>query len=140
MPVERLGGAVVYAEHDGSIYLGLVHDVFGHWTLSKGHFEEGESEQAGVVRAIEEEIGLTVTVGERLGENEYIASHPEKGKLRKQVVYFLARAPYRELVLSSTGGLDDAKWFKLTEVANLHTYDDILPIITKAVNVLLAEH
>lgn len=137
MPIERLGGAVVYTEHDDAVYLGLVHDVFGHWTLSKGHIEEGESEEEGVARAIKDEMGLTVEVKDRLGQNEYIASHPEKGKLRKQVAYYLAKAPYQELKLTSSGGLDDAKWFKLTEVVNLHTYDDILPIITKAVNKLL---
>jgi len=137
LPVEKLGGAVVYAKQGDDIYLGLVHDVFGHWTLSKGHIEDGDSEEDGVMNAIKEEMGLTVKVKDKLGENEYIASHPEKGKLRKQVVYFLAEAPYQDLVLSSSGGLDDAKWFKLAEVVNLHTYDDILPIITKAVNILL---
>ena len=35
MPIERLGGAVVYAKHGGEIYLALVHDIFGHWTLAK---------------------------------------------------------------------------------------------------------
>ena len=34
MPIQNLGGAVVYAKSDGEIYLALVHDVFGHWTLS----------------------------------------------------------------------------------------------------------
>lgn len=137
MPIERLGGAVVYAKQGDDVYLGLVHDVFGHWTLSKGHIEEGEEERAGVARAVQEEIGIAIDVGEQLGNNEYIASHPEKGKLRKQVAYFLAEAPYKELKLESSGGLDDAKWFKLPEVVNLRTYDDILPIITKAVNLLL---
>ncbi|MBI4156082.1 MAG: transcription antitermination factor NusB, partial [Candidatus Zambryskibacteria bacterium] len=37
VPVEYLGGAVVYAKDDKNIYLALVHDVFGRWTLSKGH-------------------------------------------------------------------------------------------------------
>ena len=137
MPIERLAGAVVYAKEGDDIYLGLVHDVFGHWTLSKGHIEEGETAESGVMRAIKEEMGLEVTVAEQLGQNEYIASHPEKGKLRKQVTYFLAEAPYQEVTLTSSGGLDDAKWFKLAEVVNLHTYDDILPIITKGVNLLL---
>jgi len=137
MPIERLGGAVVYARQDDDVYLALVHDVFGHWTLSKGHIKEGEKEEDGVVRAIKDEMGLDVKVQDRLGENEYIASHPEEGKIRKQVIYFLAEAPFKDLKLKSTGGLDDAKWFRLAEVINLNTYDDILPIITKAVNILL---
>src|ERR1700690_3195379 len=36
MPVQHLGGAVVYARHGGEIYLALVHDIFRHWPASKG--------------------------------------------------------------------------------------------------------
>ena len=35
MPLERLGGAIVYARHKGDMYLALVHDIFGHWTLTR---------------------------------------------------------------------------------------------------------
>src|SRR4051812_22104165 len=37
VPIEYLGGAVVYAKAGDDIFLALVHDVFGRWTLSKGH-------------------------------------------------------------------------------------------------------
>src|SRR5882724_4437878 len=33
MPVEELVGGVVYARDNDEIYLALVHDIFGHWTL-----------------------------------------------------------------------------------------------------------
>ena len=115
----------------------MVHDVFGHWTLSKGHLTENEDEEKGVVRVIKEEIGLDVRVGEKLGENEYIATQPEKGKLRKRVVYYLAESEFCDLTLKKTGGLDDAKWFKLSNILDLNFYDDILSIITKAINLLL---
>ena len=118
-------------------YLALVQDVFGHWTLSKGKIEEDEDVRQGTQREIMEEMGLPIEVQDELGANEYIASHPEKGKRKKRVQYFLAEAPYQEITLGESGGLDDAKWFKLSEVVNLNTYDDILPLITKAVNLLL---
>ncbi|MEK7531607.1 MAG: transcription antitermination factor NusB [Patescibacteria group bacterium] len=136
MPQERLCGAVVYGKHHDDIFLALVHDIFGHWTLSKGHIEEGEDLPTGVVRVIKNEMGLQVLPEEKIGENEYVASNPEKGKLRKQVVYFLASAPYVPLQLKKTGGLDEAKWFKLSDILDLNFYDDILPLITKAVSLL----
>jgi N utilization substance protein B len=34
IPVERLGGAVVYAREGEEVYLALIHDIFGHWTLN----------------------------------------------------------------------------------------------------------
>lgn len=137
LPVDKLGGAVVYARVGDEVFLGLVHDIFGHWTLSKGHYKEGEDDEQALTRIVNEEIGLPVTIGELLGENEYVASHPEKGKMLKQVRYFLAEAPYHEIALQKMGGLDDAKWWKLADILDLNLYDDMVPILTKAVTILL---
>lgn len=138
LPIEHLGGAIVYAEHEGQYFIALVHDVFGHWTLSKGRLLEGEDIPAGTARKIEEEIGLPVTVEEMIGENEYIASHPEKGKFRKHVTYFLARGTFEPLKLAEgKGGLDDVRWFRLTDILDLNFYDDMLPIVTAGVQELL---
>jgi len=137
---ETLVGAVVYARHKGEVYVALVHDVFGHWTLTKGKLEKEETEEEGIVREAKEELGLILTIKEKLGENTYETFHPERGKLRKHVVYFLAEAPFEELTLDNKedrGGLDDVKWFKLAEILDLNFYDDILPIITKAINLLI---
>lgn len=137
MPIKKLGGAVVYARHEGELYLALVHDVFGHWTLSKGKLEEGEEVKDGTIREIKEEMGIDITIESELAFNEYVASHPEEGKIRKQVTYYLAKADYKPLVLGTSGGLTDAKWFPVTEIINLNFYNDILPIITKAVQILV---
>lgn len=137
MPIQRLAGAVVYAEVGGDIYLALVHDVFGHWTLSKGKIEDAETVEAGAVRELKEEMGLDITIEAELGKNEYIASHPELGKVRKQVHYFLASAPYTDIVLEQKGGLDDAQWFKVADILDLNFYEDILPIVTKAITMLV---
>lgn len=137
LTVDQLGGAVVYARVGDDVFLALVHDIFGHWTLSKGHYKDGEDDNTAIARIVDEEIGLPVTLGEKLGENEYVASHPEKGKLLKKVKYFLAESPYKEIALKKKGGLDDTKWFRLAEIIDLNMYDDMLPVITKAVNILL---
>lgn len=133
MPIERKAGAVIYSMHEGDIYMALVHDVFGHWTLSKGGIEKDEAAEEGVLREIKEELGLDIKVIEEIGNNEYVANHPEKGKHRKQVIYFLAESEYKPLALGESGGLDDAKWFKLKEILDLNFYDDILPLVTKAI-------
>lgn len=137
MPIQNLVGAVVYARDKKNIYLALVHDIFGHWTLSKGKLLPDEDVKIGTVRKMKEEIGADVTLKDELGKNEYVASDPELGKIRKQVHYFLAESKYLPLVLERTGGLDDAKWFKLADILELNFYEDILPIVTKAINLLL---
>jgi N utilization substance protein B len=137
LPVKQLVGAVVYSKHEGETYLAFVHDIFGHWTLSKGGITEGEDAEEGAKRKIKEEIGVDIEIKEKLGENEYVANNPEIGRYRKNVAYFLAEASYLPLKLEEDkGGLDDVRWFHIGEIAELNFYDDILPIITKGVKIL----
>lgn len=139
MHVEELVGAVVYAREGEDVYLALVHDIFGHWTLSKGKLLPEEDIKAGVLRKVKEEVGLDGEVEDQLGENEYIANDPEHGKKRRHARYFLVQAPFEDLTLKKEGGLDDAQWFPLASVGDLNFYDDILPVVTKAINLLVAE-
>lgn len=137
VPIEYLGGAVVYAREGEEIYLALIHDVFGRWTLSKGKMQPGEDLEVGTKRNIKEEIGLDITIKDKLGENEYIAYHPEKGKIKKHVAYYLAESKFQDMVREEKGGLDDARWFRMVDILDLNFYNDILPLVTKAVNILL---
>lgn len=152
VPIEYLAGGVIYARVEDDVYLALVHDVFGRWTLSKGHIERPAADiavaspagtvpvgptPAEVAKVIKDEIGIDVVVKETLGENEYVTYHPEKGKIKKHVTYFLVEAQYVELKLAKSGGLDDAKWFKMGDILDLNFYNDILPLVTKAINILL---
>lgn len=138
MPVEELVGTVIYAREASEVYLALVHDIFGHWTLSKGKLQQGEEHLAGVKRKAKEETGLEVEVEDQLGENEYIAndSKVSGGKKRRHATYFLSKAEFKDLTLKKEGGLDDAQWFPLASVGDLNFYDDILPIVTRAINIL----
>lgn len=144
LPVVRLAGAVVYAKHEGNTYLALVHDVFGHWTLCKGKIGDApeiahETAEEGLIREVKEELGLEVKIIERIGENAYSTFHPEQGKILKKVEYFLAEGPFKELTLENKGdkgGLDDVRWFKLSDILDLNFYDDILPVITTALTKL----
>lgn len=137
LPKEELGGAVVFRKESGKIVLALVHDVFGYWTLSKGHLEKGENIEAGTLREVCEELGLTnPRIVDKIGENEYIAADPETGPTRRHVTYFLIEANDTKLKLESSGGLDDARWFDLDGLAGLKVYEDIKPLLEKAINML----
>ncbi|MDD5721164.1 MAG: transcription antitermination factor NusB [Candidatus Pacebacteria bacterium] len=140
LPVDKKGGALVYArkdnKQDGEIMFALVHDVFGYWTISKGSVEEGENEDEATIREIKEEIGLEIVIEEKLGENEYVATHPVNGKSLKKVVYFLAKSEYKDLVLEKSGGLDGARWFELSKIPGLRIYNDIVPLFEKAIEII----
>lgn len=139
-PVDMKGGAIVFSKDDaGTIRFAMVFDVFGYWTLSKGSIEAGETPEQGTIREIKEEIGLDVEILEKLGENEYIAHHPERGPVRKHVTYFLAQAPFVPLTLESTsGGLKDAKWFEMSEISGVTMYDDVTTLMTMAIEKVVA--
>lgn len=133
---EKLAGAVVYRKSGNNLVFALVHDVFGYWTLSKGRIEESESEEGGAKREIKEELGVDIKIEDNLGENEYTASDPERGKIKKSVTYFLASTKDEKIKLKETGGLDGAGWFKMNELVDLKIYDDIRSILAKGIKKL----
>ena len=138
LPVDQKAGVVVYGIDDaGEIRLAMVHDVFGYWTLSKSTVREEETPEQAAARAIREEISIETEVVELLGENEYIANHPKRGPVRKQVKYFLGKSNYQPLkLIKDSGGLDDTSWFKLEEIPELTMYNDITEMITKAIDII----
>lgn len=133
---ESLCGAVVFAQTNEGIKLALVHDVFGRWTLCKGHKKDKEENKKSALNAAQCELGVEGEVVEELGSNEYTASHPERGKVKKEVTYYLVEAPYGDLTLDTSGGLDDARWFSIEEIAKLNIYDDIRAIIDRAIETI----
>lgn len=138
LPVQKLVGSVVYAKHEGDIYLALVHDVFGFWTLSKGKLQDGEELVDAAKRKVTEELGIDCVFKQTVDTSEYVASHPEFKKIRKQVEYIIAEATFTSLTAKKEGGLKDAAWFKIDTVLDLNLYEDMVPVIKKAIGVIQA--
>lgn len=140
LPVELKGGAIVFSKDEsGVIRFAMVHDVFGYWTLSKGGINQDLGEIEGTKAKIKEEIGIDIEILEKLGENEYVAFHPENGPVRKHVLYFLARTDYQPLTLKENpGGLDDVKWFEMQEINDLTMYDDVTQLMAMAIEKIMA--
>lgn len=139
LPVEAKAGGIIFSKREGETYVALVHDVFGYWTLVKSGAEEGEQYEDTALRSIKEKLGLDGTIVAPIGTIEYVASHPEKKKILKVVAYFLMQAPYKELELRSNGGLDKASWMKPEQLVDLTMYDDILPSVAKAIEIINAK-
>lgn len=137
LPIEKKAGAVIFSRHEDRLYFAMVHDVFGYWTLTKGGIDDIDDEHEGIMREVKEEIGIDVRVVEKIGENEYIAHHPTKGQIRKQVHYFLCETPYQDLHLDKeSGGLDDAKWFPMEDIIGLTMYDDVTNLLAESIKKL----
>lgn len=138
MPIDQKGSAVIYSiDENGVIRFGMVHDIFGYWTLSKGTIEEGESSEEGTIREVKEETNWDVEIVTTLGNNEYIAYPPERGPVRKQVTYYLAKSAYTTPTLEKgSGGLDDVRWFELTEISDLNIYEDVSQMLIKSIGII----
>ncbi len=138
LPVQKLIGSIVYAVEEGDVYLALVHDVFGFWTIAKGKFLENEKAEDASKRKVLEELGIDSECVQDIDSSEYVASHPEFKKIRKQVQYVLAHAKFEPLLAKKEGGLKDAAWFKADSIADLNLYDDMKPVMAKSIEAIRA--
>jgi len=138
MPIDQKGSAVVYSTDENNVIrIGMVHDIFGYWTLAKGGIEEGETAEEGTIREIKEETNWDIEIVETLGNNEYVAYHPERGPVRKQVTYFLGKSKHTAPTLEvGSGGLDDVRWFELAEISDLNIYEDVSQMLIKSIGII----
>lgn len=141
MPIDQKGSAVVYSiDSNNVVRFGMVHDIFGYWTLSKGGIEENETAEEGTIREVKEETNWDVVIEEEIGNNEYIAYPPERGPVRKQVTYYLAKSDYTTPTLEQgSGGLDDVRWFELSEISDLNIYEDVSQMLIKSIAIISGE-
>lgn len=139
MPIDQKGSAVIYSiDKNNVIRIGMVHDIFGYWTLAKGGIEEGETTEEGTIREVKEETDWDIEIIENLGDNEYIAYHPERGPVRKHVQYFLGKSAHTSPTLEvGSGGLDDVRWFELHEISDLNMYEDVSQMLIKSIELII---
>jgi N utilization substance protein B len=130
MAHEHLGGVVLTAAKDGKVFVALVHDAFGRWTLPKTKCRAGEMTDAAAKRAMEDELGVAGTMKAPLGEHEFVAHEPGYGRVARTVAYFLAVMPKtKDLKCKICEGITDAKWFAEDGMGAIPMYDDLKHII-----------
>lgn len=134
MKIENLVGVILYSENEGEKMIGMVHDIFGRWTICKSKMLDEEKFEDAIKRTVKKEFGIDgAESGEQIGKNEYIAHSGEKGKVKKTVNYFIAKIDYLEPTAEKGKGLDDAKWFKISEISTLPIYEDMRPILNTGI-------
>ena len=122
------GGIIFYKTRQNTKILLVKNNNGRYWSFPKGHIEEGETEQETAVREIKEETGLDVTITPGFRE---ISEYCPFGKIRKRVVFFLARA-FTDNVKIQEEEIDSFIWVDLQQARKMCTYDNDLRIIEKA--------
>lgn len=126
---EKSCGAIIFYKTKQNTKILLVKNNNGrYWSFPKGHIEEGETEQETAIREIKEETGLDVTLTPGFRE---ISEYCPFGRIRKRVVFFLARA-FTDNVKIQEEEIDSYIWVDLQQARKMCTYDNDLRIIEKA--------
>jgi len=122
------GGIIFYKTRQNTKILLVKNNNGRYWSFPKGHIEEGETEQETAIREIKEETGLDVTLVQGFRE---ISEYSPFGKIRKLVVFFLAR-DFNDNVKIQEEEIDSYIWVDLQQARKLCSYDNDLRIIEKA--------
>lgn len=89
---EISAGGVVYQFTDDALKIQLIQDRYGKISLPKGKMEAGESTEQTALREILEETGIIGQIDELVEVVKYTYNHSVKGKVDKEVYYYLVRA------------------------------------------------
>lgn len=122
------GGIIFYKTKQNTKILLVKNNNGRYWSFPKGHIENGETEQETAIREIKEETGLDVTL---VSDFREISEYCPFGKIRKRVVFFLARA-FTDNVKIQEEEIDSYIWVDLQQARKLCSYDNDLRIIEKA--------
>ena len=122
------GGIIFYKTKQNTKILLVKNNNGRYWSFPKGHIEDGETEQETAIREIKEETGLDVTLVNNFRE---ISEYCPFGKIRKRVVFFLARA-FTDNVKIQEEEIDSYIWVDLQQARKMCSYENDLRIVEKA--------
>lgn len=98
--MEISAGAVVFYDGGGEVEYLLLLYPGGHWDFPKGNIEAGETPERTALREIKEETGLDVELVPGFKEEIEYFYYRERRRIKKRVIYFLARARSKDVKLS----------------------------------------
>ena len=123
--MSRSIACIVY--RDGKIFIAkrqMVGDMGGRWEFPGGKIEEGEDLETAVIREMQEEFGVTVSVGEKITSGTFM--HRQKPcTLDVLEVHFPHDGMTESFILTEH---TDYKWALLDEIPKLNFVDSDLSI------------
>ncbi len=135
---EKSCGGVIFRRRSGNLEFLLVKNKRGgNWGFPKGHIEMGEGEFDTAHREVLEETGLDVTFIE--GFRALSEYHP-RGRIFKQVVFFLAEMPENGEVVPQQAEIDRFIWADYGLAMRTFRFNNDRSVLTKARDWLKTMH
>src|SRR3989339_348233 len=138
---EVSAGGLIYKRTNQGVLFAMQKDSYGYWTFPKGHVRKGESYKQTAIREIKEELGLDkLQFRKPLGTIDiwFRDRFVFKGKLVKKFIHYFLFETSVDAVLvplqSTKKGeqIKEAAWIPIKDVQELSGYDDLNPIVHKA--------
>ena len=127
---EKSCGAVIYRKRSGNIeYLLVKNKRGGNWGFPKGHIEIGENEYDTAMREVKEETGLDIVP---LSGFRVLSEYHPRGKIFKQVVFFLAEMPETGEIVPQQAEIDRYMWADYGLAMRTFRFNNDRNVLTKA--------
>ena len=132
MKREKSCGAIIYKYENSKLYILLLKHNQGHWSFSKGHVENEETEKETALREIKEETNLDVCIDNNF---RYITTYSPKENTIKDVVYFVA-TPLNDDIKIQEKEISEISWYSAIEALDKITYDNDKQVLKKTIEYL----
>jgi 8-oxo-dGTP pyrophosphatase MutT (NUDIX family) len=130
MPKETSAGAVIFRKN-GEIKFLVLQYGGGYWDFSRGHIEQGESEEETARREIAEETGLKdLEFIPGFREKTFWFFRKEGQTIYKEAIILLAKTTTDKITISSEH--QDYKWLNYEEAMKVMTFKNAKAILEKA--------
>ncbi len=129
---EKSCGAIVFRKRSGNHEFLLVKNKRGgNWGFPKGHIEIGENEFDTAKREVKEETGLDILPLEGF---RVISEYHPRGRIYKQVVFFLAEMPDSGEVVPQQSEIDRYIWADYGLAMRTFRFNNDRSVLTQAKN------
>ena len=128
--MEKSCGAVIYKYKNNELYFLILKHLKGHYSFSKGHVEDNETEYETAEREIKEETNLNIEFIN--GFRKTSIYRPKENNL-KEVVLFLAKDKGNSILKPQLDEISEISWYKENDALNILTYEEDKNILKDAI-------
>lgn len=128
--MEKSCGAVIYKYKNNELYFLILKHLKGHYSFSKGHVENNETEYETAEREIKEETNLNI---EFINGFRKTSIYSPKENNLKEVVLFLAKDKGNSILKPQLDEISEISWYKENDALNILTYEEDKNILKDAI-------